>query len=114
MTTAYPYSLLPDHNDYLFIKFEPIHQNTEFLKELLQILGMYNFILKDQQNIWKEHQLCAILSAPNGLIKLRIDASKTVSLIGETNQKDILQIDAILKRFSVFKKVEIAVVAEFA
>lgn len=86
------------------ILFKEISHTTEFLKMILQILGMYNFILKSQQDIWQNNQICAELDGPNGSIFITIDAQKNISFAASESQNDILAIESILSKLHVFKK----------
>jgi len=86
------------------IAFEIEEDYKEFVQQLLQILGMYNFMLKEKQNIWSEGSAFVDLSTPNGTLTLGISNHKKISLFTNNNQKDLLKIDVILSKFSVFKK----------
>ena len=96
------------------IVLKEISHSTEFLKMFLQILGMYNFILKARQDIWQNNQMRAELDAPNGTILICLDTQNKISLKGIENQKDILAVEKILGKFSVFEKerIEAEVYAE--
>lgn len=106
--TRYKYSLKTDFIDNISaIEFEKIDDNIEFLKQLLQIIGMYNFCVKDNQNVWQNNELFVEITAPNGFIILKINKFQEVSLIANNNQIDLSTISEILIKFSVFKKIEI-------
>lgn len=95
------------------IEFKNVAHTTEFLKMLLQLLGMYNFMLKTNQCIWQTNQISAALTAPNGTVMLHIDSRKNISLEGFNNQKDIMKIQEILHRLVSFKKVALEMAAYY-
>lgn len=67
------------------IKFKNVAHTTEFLKMLLQLLGMYNFMLRTNQNIWQTNQISVALTAPNGSVMMHIDSRKNITLEGFNN-----------------------------
>jgi len=105
---GYVYRIATDVLDQpISIEFELLHDYKEFLKQLLQILGMYNFLVKDQQNIWQNGEAYIEINAPNGTIILKINQQKNISILANSNSKDLLKIDALLSRFYIFRKEEI-------
>lgn len=78
----------------------------EFIKIILQVLGMYNYILVPDQNIWQHERICVKLIAPNGVVFLKVDEEKKITLAGIDNQMDILKIRYFLNQFVHFKEEE--------
>ena len=107
MKSSYVFCIRPNYAGELTIEFNHIVHTTEFLKMLLQLLGMYNFMLKTNQNIGQNSLILAELIAPNGKVTLHIDSEKRISLSGNKNQIDISKIKEILNRLVVFKKEEL-------
>lgn len=109
---TYSYTITTDFLDQsTSIEFQPSGDYKEFLKQLLQILGMYNFLIKDHQDIWQNNEASVKIAAPNGIIILRIHPQKSISFLANDNQKDLLKIETILSKFSVFSKEELQLVA---
>lgn len=104
----YNYTLKTDFLDNLTaIEFKKTEDKTEFLKQLLQIIGMFNYSIKDKQNAWRNKELFIDIIAPNGLIVLKISKFQEVSFIANNNPKDLTKLVEILNKFPVFKKEEI-------
>lgn len=108
---TYSYTIATDILDQpTSIEFETIEDYKEFVMQLLQILGMHNFMVAGHQNIWQEGEAFIKLSAPNGELILGISLQKRIFLLSNNNQKDLLKIDLILSKFSVFKKEELQLI----
>jgi len=86
------------------IILKEISQTTEFIRMILQVLGMYNFILKASQDIWQDNHICAMLDAPNGLVCMTIDTQKNIAFTASKNQSDILFMESVLCKLYLFKK----------
>lgn len=109
---TYNYTITTDFLDRpTSIEFRQTTNYKEFLKQLLQIFGMFNFIVNNHQDIWLNNEAFVKITAPNGTITLRIDTEKRISFLANDNQKDLLKIEMILSKFSVFSKEQLQLVA---
>ncbi|TMM56190.1 hypothetical protein FEE95_16325 [Maribacter algarum] len=105
MKTLYTYSLFTNDQGQSYIQFDLVNEHIEFLKDLLQILGMYNYQVITNQNVWKDGELHAELTATIGKISICIDSRKRIFLKSYDNQKDLMKVDTILEKFCAFRKI---------
>ncbi|MFK7812070.1 MAG: hypothetical protein AB8B59_06220 [Maribacter sp.] len=105
---TYSYNIATDVLDQpTSIEFETIKDYKEFLKQLLQIIGMFNFVVKEHQNIWQNNEAFIDLNSPQGSLIIKINLQKRISLLANGNSKDLLKIAAVLNKFSVFRRVDL-------
>ena len=97
------YPVQQPENSQAEVKFNFIEPTYTLFRDLLQILGMHNFLIDTSdtsQDIWVNNELQATLVGPKGNITLKINRFKEVSLEGGKIHERIVKACQQLRDFN--------------
>ena len=102
MDSTFTYTLKMNDYGIRAIHFDIIKDQREFMKHLLQILAMYNFLICSEQDIWSYGEVHVVVTGNNGSITLHINRYNQIALIENEAILGFNKILAILDYFCIF------------